>query len=214
MSRPSFDRMAHRQLGLVTGTQLLHLGWTDDQIESASGEQLLRVRRNVYRAAGAPQSREQAWLAAALAAPGSVLSHLTAASVWGFPNYPDPEGIDLVRVGTRPRLPGVIGHRTDHLPDPHRAVRHGLPVTSAARTLVDTCGRITAGQLRTAANDGLRRRVLSLPHLVRTTDEVPRSGRRAIAPIREFLETKVHGYDPGDSDPEVDLVEALVAAGS
>jgi hypothetical protein len=29
----------------------------------------------------------------------------------------------------------------------------------------------------------------------------------------ELLTTKVAGYDPGDSDPEIDLVEDLVAAG-
>lgn len=49
--------------------------------------------------------------------------------------------------------------------------------------------------------------------LVRTVDEVPRSGRRAIVPVIDYLRTKVEGYDAGDSDPEVDLVETLVSAG-
>jgi hypothetical protein len=44
-------------------------------------------------------------------------------------------------------------------------------------------------------------------------EEVPRSGRRPIKPVVELLEAKVPGYDPGDSDPELDLVDTLVGAG-
>jgi hypothetical protein len=54
---------------------------------------------------------------------------------------------------------------------------------------------------------------MTLPRLTRCVEEVPRSGRRAIVPVVELLGRLVAGYDPGDSDPEVDLVESLVAAG-
>jgi hypothetical protein len=214
MPGPSFDPFARRQHGLVTTVQLASLGWTEKRIRHAERiGQLHRLRRGVYRADGAPLSQEQAWLAGALAAPGSLLSHRTATRIWSYPCFSDPDGIDLVRLDRRPRLEGVIGHQTDHLPRSHCATRHRLPVTSAARSLVDACGAVTPKQLRTAANDGLRRRILSLPALVRTVDEVPVSGRRAIVPMVEYLRTKVSGYELGDSDPELDLVDVLVAAG-
>lgn len=214
MPGPSFDHLARRQHGLTTTRQLRRIGWTDKQIRHAVGTGLLEpVRRSVFRAAGAPRTQEQAWLAAAYAAPGSVLSHLTAARVWGYPTFPAPDGIDLLRVDRRPRLDGVVGHQTDHLPDDHVRLRNHLPVTSPTRTLIDSCGLVSERQLRSAANDGLRRRIMTLPALVRTVDEVPVSGRRAIVPIVELLKTKVEGYEPGDSDPEVDLVEMLTAAG-
>lgn len=214
MPGPPFDHLACRQHGLTTSHQLRQIGWTDKQIRHAVHTGLLEaVRRSVYRAAGAPRTQEQAWLAAAYAAPGSVLSHLTGTRVWGYPFFAAPAAIDLLRLDRRPRLEGVIGHQTDHLPDAHVRVRNRLPVTSPARTLIDSCGLVTARQLRSAANDGLRRRILTLAALVRTVDEVPVSGRRAIVPIVEFLKTKVEGYEPGDSDPEVDLVETLAGAG-
>lgn len=214
MPGPSFDRFATRHLGLVTTAELARLGWSDNQIRHAVGTRTLHpMRRGVFRVAGAPRSTEQAWLAAALAAPGSFLSHLTATTVWAVPCFPRPDLIDLVRVSSRPRLDGVRGHQTDRLPTDHVTRRRSLPATTPARTLVDTCGSVSPKQLRTGINDLRRRRLVSIPGLVRAVDDVPPSGRRAIAPMADYLEAHVPGYDLGDSDPEIDLVETLVAAG-
>ena len=214
MARKSYDHIASRQLGLVTTAQLQALGWTRAQVRHAVRRELLQVvRTGVLRTAGSARTQEQAWLAAALAVSGSYLSHGTATRIWGYPFFPPPDAIDLLRVGSQPRLEGVRGHRTRHLPPDHVTRRGAMPVTSAARSLVDACGLVTDKQLRSAANDALRRRILSLPDLVRTVDEVPVSGRRAIVPVVDYLQTRVAGYDLGDSDPEVDLVEVLVAAG-
>lgn len=214
MPRRSYDKIARRQIGLVTGRQLASLGWSRAQVRTAvRSHQLDPIRRDVYRTAGAPRTREQAWLAAVPATPPSVLSHVTATIIWAYLYFPAPSGIDLLRVGNRPRLDGIFGHQTGFLPPAHVTVRHGLPVTSSARTLIDVCGLVTTTQLRTSANDALRRKVLSLPTLTRTVDEVPVSGRRAIVPVVEYLKTKVPGYDLGDSDPEIDLVATLVGAG-
>lgn len=214
MRRRPYDDVANRQLGLVTNRQLHELEWTREQIRHALRVGLLdRIRHNVFRTAGAPRTQDQAWLAAVLAAPGSVLSHLTAGAAWLLLFFPSPSGIDLLRVGSRPRLLGVIGHQTDALPPSHVVVRNRLPMTSAARTLIDGCASLSPKQLRASGNDALRRHLTTLPTLVRAVDEVPVSGRRAIVPIVDFLKTKVPGYDLGDSDPEVDIVEALVTAG-
>ena len=82
-----------------------------------------------------------------------------------------------------------------------------------ARTFIDACASVSPKQLRSSGNDALRRRLLTLPALSRTVDEVPVSGRRAIIPVIEYLRTKIPGYALGDSDPELDLVDVLVDAG-
>lgn len=69
---------ARRQLGLVTSHQLTQLGWSEYEVDNAvTRARLFRVRRGVYRAAGAAVTREeQSWLAAVLAASDdAVLSH-------------------------------------------------------------------------------------------------------------------------------------------
>jgi hypothetical protein len=214
MALASHDHLSRRQHGLLTGAQLAQLGWRPEQIRHAVRTgRLERVRRGVFRAAGAPRSREQAWLAAALACRGVVLSHRTAAAAWSLRFLPPPEGVDLLRVGSRPQLDGVHGHETEMLPDSHVTKHLGLPITTPARTIVDCCGLPSPRQLRSCINDAMRRQLTSLPRLARTVEEVPSSGRRAIVPMVEYLRTRIAGYDPGDSDPEVDLVELLVAAG-
>ncbi|HET9442461.1 MAG TPA: hypothetical protein VFO65_04000 [Acidimicrobiales bacterium] len=46
----------------------------------------------MFRPAGAAVTREQAWMAAVLAAaPGAVVSHTTAARLWDLPGFPDPD---------------------------------------------------------------------------------------------------------------------------
>jgi hypothetical protein len=195
---------------------MARLGWSHHAVlELARRELLFSVRRQVWRTAGSPTSREQTLLAAVLAAGDhALLSHASSAQLWGYTKVPAPELIHIITDGwSQPRLDGVKGHRTTWLPETHRRRVGAIPVTSPERTAVDCCGAVTAEQLKEMLNDGLRRRALTLPRLTRVADEVPRSGRRAILPIRSYLATKVAGYDPGDSDPEVDLVEALVGAG-
>ncbi|MEA3077726.1 MAG: hypothetical protein QOF60_2634 [Actinomycetota bacterium] len=212
----TLDRLARRQHGLVTTTQLSRLGWSRGHIQhELRSDRLLVVRRSVLRTAGAPVTREQAWLAAVLAsALAVVLSHLSAAMLWGLRGFPEPDAIDLLAAGeVRARMPGVRGHRTESLPADHTTVYRSIPVTTVERTLVDVCGAVSARTLRSAVNDGLRRSLVTVPRLARTVDEVPTSGRRKIVPMVEVLRLLVPGYDAGDSDPEVDLVELLVSAG-
>jgi hypothetical protein len=214
--RKPYDRLSRRQLGLVSSAQLARLGWSRHAILHLCERRLLfLVRRGVYRTAGSRETNEMMLLAAVLAAgDGCLLSHATAARTWGFTKVPAPPLIDVIHESwSQPRLAGVRGHRTTWLPDHHRSRVGALPVTSAERTVVDCCGMVSLDRLRSTVADGLRRRVLSLPRLARTVDEVPRSGRRPVVPVVELLKTLVPGYDPGDSDPEVDLVESLVAGG-
>jgi hypothetical protein len=212
----AYDRTARRQLGLLTSAQLLRLGWTHHAVlHLVRSGKLISVRHRVYRTAGSPTSAEQTVLAAVLAAgPDAVLSHASAARLWGFHRVPPPDRIEItVESWSQPRLDGVWGHRTIALPAHHRSRVRATPTTSAERTLVDCCNRLSAAKLASSVNDGLRRGVVLLPRLARVVDEVPRSGRRPIAPIVDVLRAKVPGYDPGDSDPEVELVGTLVAAG-
>lgn len=214
--RKPYDRLARRQLGLVTSPQFARLGWSHHAVlHLVQRELLFPVRRQVWRTAGSTPSRPMALLAASLAAgEGAVLCHQTGAEVWGFTKVPRSELIHVLSDSwSQPRLVGVKGHRTKALPDHHRGRVGALPVTSGERTIIDCCGLILPHELRKTVNDGLRRKVILLPRLVRAVDEVPRSGRRSIVPVIELLGTLVAGYDPGDSDPEIDLVEALVAAG-
>jgi hypothetical protein len=202
------DRLGGRQQGLLTTGQLLAAGWTHGRIRRAveSGS-LIPYRRGVYRVRGAPITRYQAWMAAVLACRCDALVAFSSASIgWGFRWFPEDEGIHLLSESpVQIRQPGVTGHRTLSLPVHDRTRLHWLPITTAERTFVDRCGELPAKLLGLAGDDLLRRKVMVLPRLVRSVEQVPVSGRRKIVPMRAFLAERVDGYDPGGSEPELDV---------
>ena len=114
---------------------------------------------------------------------------------------------------SRSRLDGIRTRRTLWLPPSHVTKRGVLPVTTPARTLIDTCGDVPLAVLTSAANDALRRGIMRTSDLARTFEQTPRSGRRASTPAKLLVARFVPGYDPGQSDAEVDIVDVLVGAG-
>jgi very-short-patch-repair endonuclease len=78
---------------------------------------------------------------------GAVVSHQSAASLWGMrPARPterwstgaDPEPVDVTVVGgNRGHRPGIRARRVARLDAGERTVRDGIPITTPARTLVD-----------------------------------------------------------------------------
>jgi len=210
------DRLARRQHGLVTSRQLLELGFTRHGIAWAvSAGRLLQVRPKVWRLPGAPATQEMAWLAAVLAARGdAVLSHHSAAAAWGFRHFDPPDHIDLLVEGrARPQMDGVRGHRTIDLPSEHRGKVRRIPVTSAERTFVDVCDAHRLRLMGRILDDALRRKLLTLPRLVRTFDEVPVSGRRPSGPMIPLLQARVPGFHPGGSAAELNVMRILRRAG-
>ena len=112
--------------------------------------QLHRVHRGVYAVGHAGLGREGRWMAAVLACgPGAVLSHMSAAALWGLLR---PEGgpvdVSLPSHSGRSRRAGIRIHRcaslaaTPSLDKRGRevvlaTVRNRIPITSVARTIRD-----------------------------------------------------------------------------
>lgn len=79
-------RIADRQHGLVTLEQLRELGISKDlAYQRVRAGRLHRVHEGVYSVGYALLTTEGHWLAAVLAlGPGAVLSHQSAAALWGI----------------------------------------------------------------------------------------------------------------------------------
>jgi very-short-patch-repair endonuclease len=141
-------KLAARQHGVVSASQLRAAGLTRSAISrwSAAGR-LHRVHCRVY-ALGHRALSIQGRLHAALlyAGPGAALSHTTAAWAWQLID-PEPTRIHLTVPGRRRSLPELRVHHTRHLPSLHR---HGFPVTSISRTLVDLGAMLSLRRLRRA----------------------------------------------------------------
>ena len=131
-------RLAHVQHGVIARWQLLQLGFTPEAIRHriANGR-LHRVHRGVY-AVGRPElTRKGIWMAAVLACgPGAVLSHESAAALWGLRDRESGIEVSVPR-RRRSRVEPITVHRR-HPGALADAGRHaGIPVTSPVRTLLD-----------------------------------------------------------------------------
>lgn len=195
------DRLARRQHGLVTTQQCLAAGLTLDQIRRRTGSHaLIPVRHGVYRWCGSDPTWEMMAMAAVLAmGKGATLSHHSAAHVWALlADAPD----ELELTGPKQlRTPGVISHR-HLLTAAETTFRRRLPVTTAARTLLDLAETVPARSLGPIVDEALRRRIVTLAGLEAIGRAHAGVGRRRMASFREVLRERGVGYDPGANDGE------------
>ncbi len=150
-------------------SQLLALGVTLPMLRTqvAAGH-LLRLHHGVYLASASwPAEPAHQHLfraeAAALAQPGSVLSHASAALAWGLPSpglrawHDGPVELSITGEGGRRSGAGVVVHRRARLPAHHLAVDpDGRPVTSLARTTADLASRLSLPEALVVLDAGLR----------------------------------------------------------
>ena len=173
--------LAARQHGVVSADQLLTCGLSRKAIRGrVAAGRLHAVHAGVY-AVGHPAVGDHGrWLAAVLAGgSGAVLSHRSAAELWGL--MPATSRIPDVSVprGRRPRAT-VSFHRPPRLDRVDLTARDGIPVTAAARTLLDLAAVLAPRQLERAFDEADRLHLLDRGRLRALCE---RRGQRG---VREF----------------------------
>jgi very-short-patch-repair endonuclease len=178
--------IAAAQRGRITREQMLAAGLSNGAIgrRAASGA-LRRLHPGVY-AVGPPVAVTLADETAALLAcgEGALLSHRTAATLWGLLR-PGFGPIDVTVVGRQTGRPaGTRVHRTVGLDRPERRVHKQLPVTSAAPTILDIAVDLPARLLEWALDEALLKRLARETEIKRTAAAV---GHRGAPIVRKLL---------------------------
>jgi hypothetical protein len=131
--------MARRQHGVVSVRQLRGpLGYSESAIgRAAAVGRLHRLHRGVYAVGHRRISRQGRCLAAVLACgPKALLSHRSAAWLWGISTR-DPFPVEVVTPVSRKPRPPIVIHYARGLAAGDRDMQEGVPVTALARTLID-----------------------------------------------------------------------------
>lgn len=176
--------IAVRQHGLVTLAQLRAAGLRRGAVAlRVRAGRLHPVHRGVF-AVGTPPLAPLAREAAALLAcgPGAVVSHDSAALLWGIAERPRRPVHITVRGPHRRRHEGVRPHIAPTLADEDVDRRHGLPLTSVPRTLLDLAASLGERDLRWAVEEARVQRLLRDGELAAVLDRYPR--RRGAARVR------------------------------
>lgn len=169
--------IAARQHGVISRSQAVTAGATVGQIRHRLGAgRWLRMGPGVYRLAGVPVTwRQRAVAACLVSGPGAVLSHRSAAVLWGISGF-RPGAVEItVPMSHGVRNPLARVHRSAMLDG---VVCDRIPVSRPARTLADLAGVVSGTRLEEAVDDVLCRRITTFwDELVRRAAEMgPRRG--------------------------------------
>jgi very-short-patch-repair endonuclease len=198
-------RLAEKQHGVVAARQLIALGLAEGLIKSRVKDgQLIVLYRGVFAVGHRRIGLYGEWLAAALACgPGAVLSHGTAAQLWGIRGSRRP--IEVTRVSGHRRPHGVRLHQTRLLAPEHITREAGIPVTTVERTLLDTAARLDERQLVHDLVEADRARRLRWPWLWQVIAEHGR-GRRGAGRLRRAAAQVDPNFADAVSMSEVDFL--------
>jgi very-short-patch-repair endonuclease len=110
-------------------------------------------------------------------------------------------------------MDGVVIHESTVFDVGHLGRIAEVPVTSVARTLCDLTAVVTSWVVERAVDEALRRKIVRLEQIVDTAERLEGRGRLRCTVMRELLDRRRPGYDPGESHPERRIADLLVRAG-
>lgn len=169
--------LATRQHGVVARRQVVELGLGRGAIaHRLERGRLHPLHRGVYAVGDRVLTRQGGWMAAVLIADGAVLSHRSAAALWGILGTDRRNAEITVPRHMRPRA--RIEIHEGPLPPDEVTTHNGIPVTTTARTLLDLAAVVSPQHLERAATEAEIRRLGS------PTSSMPwsRATRRARGP--------------------------------
>ena len=200
-------QLAADQWGVLSLDELRTCGMTRDAVAvRVRNGRLHPLHRGVYAVGHANLPLEGRFLAAVKACgPTAVLSHFSAATLYGLVRWDDRHPEVTTRTGRTHQ--GIRTHRSSLL-DVQDVTRHRqVPVTTPARTLVDLAATFEYRALRRAVREAQR----SLTSARRILEALDRLGpRRGSANLTRILAT---GTAPTRSELEDVVLDLLLNAG-
>lgn len=186
-------QLAEAQRGVVSRAQLTAAGLDGSRIaRMVRARHLHRLHRGVYRvgpALGLPWAAEAAALLAC--GDGVLLSHRSAAALWGLPVMPGA-GVEVSVAGRHCAEPtGVTVHRTRTLIPADVRVHERLPVTAVPRLLVDLAGAVSLRELERVLDEAFVRRLATHRQLSAALGRA--HGRQGAALLAGLLEREAAG---------------------
>ena len=176
------------QHGVIAHGQLRELGMSEKAIKHRVARGRLRpLWRGVYAVGRLGLSEPGWWMAAVLACGAeALLSHGSAATLWGIRPARGPLIDVSVPRARAPRHPGIAVHRRSNLRAADARTRSGVPLTSPACTLIDIAASIGPRELEAAVNEADKLDLIGPEELRAEVDSTP--PRPGLAALRNLLD--------------------------
>jgi hypothetical protein len=181
--------VASSQHSVFTAAQALACGLSRSALDARVRRgQLVREHPSVFTVGGTPQTWERQVMAAVLSVGDpAAASHRTAAELWGLTTRRGAS-IEVVTLRwDRVRRPPFTVHESGDLAENDIVVVDGIPVTTAARTVVDLGANSPKWLVASCLDTGLRKGLLTVGQVYRFIDRVAKRGRRGVGVIRPMI---------------------------
>jgi very-short-patch-repair endonuclease len=181
-------RVGARQDNVISLGQLLEAGLGHDAVAyRVKARVMQRLHRGVFLlGAAAPTPVARARAAVMACGEGAVLSHRSAAEMFGLLAASDREA-DVTVVGRNPGFhPGIRLHRPRSLARYEVTSVRGIPVTTVARTICDLAATESPREVERAWQEALYRRIVTPNAVARVVQREPR--RKGAPVIRALIE--------------------------
>lgn len=179
--------IAASQHGLITRAQMLEIGFGSDVTRRRlRAGRMICLHRGIYGIGGLLPPHAPMMAAVLACGRDAVLSHLSAASLFGLVSEPVAEtAIDVTVPACVDRVrPGICVRRTNL--DPDEITSHdGIPVTTPLRTLVDVTPHVDDYTLERAIARAEREQLISTADLTAATTRY--RGRPGAARLRTLV---------------------------
>lgn len=212
--RSSILGLAAQQFGLFTTAQAADHGLSLRVLQQWRDQRgLRRVDRSVWAVQGAPETLDQRALAAVLRhGDGAALAGRSAAWLWRLPGR-HPEPFDVIRPRGEHPVSGQRLHSSRLLEPCDLTERHGISVTTPARTVFDLAGRQHLERTRKDLNDLMGRGLVTLEMLDESLERLAGRGRSGITVMRRLIADAHEEGVPAGSNLELMVEDILEAAG-
>lgn len=208
-------RLAARQAGAFSRAQALALGFTDPSIRRRLRAGVwVRTHPGVYGLAGVPPTwHGEVWAAFLAVGPMAAVTHETSLMVHASEHVP-PRPITLtVPHGGHPRVRGAFVHQIDDLHPAHVVTVDGLPVSTAARAMVEVAATLGPRHLGRVLDDLVFDKRTQYPEVAARLAEVARPGKPGVAKLAAILDERSDEAVPAGSELERAMLSALVGGG-
>ena len=202
----AWEPITSAQLGLISRDQARTCGLGRKQIDGLLRRGTwIRSLPSVYRVAGAGTPWPHALMAAHLwAGERAVLSHQSAAALWGFSRFSQSDVVLSGLCNLEP-IGRIVYHRVRRLDHADLSTTQKMRVTSVARTLLDLAGEPL---FEKALDEGLRRRLVREVELEGCLERNGKNGKPFIGRFAALVTDRIGGGST-DSDLETEVVTFL-----
>lgn len=190
MNEAGLDARMRRQFGLISRSQALDAGMTQNQIQHRLNTgRWERARAGVFRHSAVPETRRSRLLAACISLEG-LASHRSAAALHDIDGYRLEQLEVVVAYGRGRGATGVLVHRSTQMGLARPVERDNIPCTGIGRTVLDLASVVSRKRLELTIDAVVREGKLRYQDLYGVLAAHARRGRPGLGRLRDVLDAR------------------------